>query len=595
MTFPIHFLICNLFITVLLALILFAKQLFKKHITFNAQYSLWYIFAAALMLPFIPFRIFSPEKFYLLISQLFRTTSAKQVLSAVNSTEIASRTTDVWVQDFSTAVASASGPLFLHILWGIWIAGGCLVSFYFIYNMARIYILRKRAYLITEQTEPELYQHYTNCLKELHIHRHIALYASCSISSPVSYGFIRPKVMIPQDLDILMTEEEVRYIFLHELQHYKHKDAVLNTLSCILLIIYWFNPLIWYSFRQMQKDRELSCDHAVMDVIGKENYAQYGFTLIRYAETLRGSMFFSPLSNMGGTKKTMQRRITAIADYQKSAMKQKFKSAALITLICAVVLCSSPLFTAYAFSGSAFHLTGNNWDTLDAAAYFGNQTGTFVLYDMNADHYLIYNKELSEQRVSPVSTYKIYSGLIALEENLISPDSSVQKWDGTNQRYDVWNCDQTIVSAMQNSVNWYFKNLDCQAGLSTLYSYYNKFSYGNCDLSGGIETYWDSSLKVSPIEQVNSLVGLLTNEWNFKPQNIQTIKDALFLSEIPAGKLYGKTGTGERNGQNCNGWFVGFVENGDDVYCFATNIRDSANATGSAAAQITINILADIL
>ena len=76
---------------------------------------------------------------------------------------------------------------------------------------------------------------------KIKIRRHVALYASCNISSPVSYGLLYPKVIIPQDMDILLSEQDVYYIFLHELQHYKHKDAALNYISCILQIIYWFN------------------------------------------------------------------------------------------------------------------------------------------------------------------------------------------------------------------------------------------------------------------------------------------------------------------------------------------------------------------
>ncbi|MFQ8690723.1 MAG: M56 family metallopeptidase, partial [Blautia sp.] len=47
--------------------------------------------------------------------------------------------------------------------------------------------------------------------------------SSCQIQSPVSYGWIRPKIIIPQDLDISLSQEELRFIFLHELQHCRHR------------------------------------------------------------------------------------------------------------------------------------------------------------------------------------------------------------------------------------------------------------------------------------------------------------------------------------------------------------------------------------
>ena len=79
-----------------------------------------------------------------------------------------------------------------------------------------------------------------------------------------------------------------------------------------------------------------------------------------------------------------------------------------------------------------------------------------------------------------------------------------------------------------------------------------------------------------------------------KEENIQAIKNSLFISDISIGRLYGKTGTGVVNGQNSNGWFIGFIEHGERVYCFAANLQNADNATGSTASEITIEILNSI-
>lgn len=46
-------------------------------------------------------------------------------------------------------------------------------------------------------------------------------------------------------------------------------------------------------------------------------------------------------------------------------------------------------------------------------------------------------------------------------------------------------------------------------------------------------------------------------------------------------------------GENVNGWFIGFVENGEETYVFATNIQGGAQANGSMAGKITLDILND--
>ena len=148
---------------------------------------------------------------------------------------------------------------------------------------------------------------------------------------------------------------------------------------------------------------------------------------------------------------------------------------------------------------------------------------------------------------------------------------------------------------MNSSVNWYFQTVDEQLGSSSVYNYIQEIGYGNENMNGDFSTYWmESSLKISPIEQVELLTKLHNNSFEFSPENINAVKDAILLSSSDAGTLYGKTGTGRVDGQDVNGWFVGFVETADNTYFFATNIGADSNATGSNATEITMSILSDM-
>ena len=148
---------------------------------------------------------------------------------------------------------------------------------------------------------------------------------------------------------------------------------------------------------------------------------------------------------------------------------------------------------------------------------------------------------------------------------------------------------------MRHSVNWYFKRLDAQSGISELSQFYQSIGYGNAEVGRSTEDYWNAStLKISPLEQIELLRKLRENAWGFSTQNIEAVKNALLLSDSPDYRLYGKTGSGKVNGQTVSGWFVGYVETPDNTYYFATNLQDSANATGPAAAQLTLSILQDM-
>ena len=197
-------------------------------------------------------------------------------------------------------------------------------------------------------------------------------------------------------------------------------------------------------------------------------------------------------------------------------------------------------------------------------------------------------------RVAPDSTYKIYDALFGLDSNIITPKDSFLAWDGKTYPFDAWNADQTLQSAINASVNWYFQKIDERLGISAINKYLDQIDYGNQDTTGDLSSYWmESSLKISPIEQVELLTKLYTNNLNFSAKNIKTVKDAILISSSGNKKFYGKTGTGRINGKDINGWFIGFVETAGHTCFFATNIEADDDATGSKAAEITMSILSD--
>ena len=594
MTFPIHFLLCNIVLTGFLGLVLLFRTVFRRHVTADSRRRIWYIWMLALVLPLVPEQLFDPAGLIYKIRDLLPSASSVSGIPAeTNDTAITSM--QLGLSDFASSLdGSTALPLstFLAAFWGI----GCAVTFLcFIIQIYKIYMLKNSARRITPEQEPDLYALYSSCMRKAGVRRQVDLYTSCRIESPASCGILRPTIFIPEDLDILLSADDIRFIFLHELQHLKHKDAILNGLSCILQILYWFHPLIRYSFTIMRRDCEIACDHAVIRTAGREQAASYGHMLIRYAGSLRDHAFLSPLSSLGGDKSAALRRIKEIAEYRPDTRSRKCRSIVILLLTALLLLAASPFLSVYAFPDSTFDLSdlsAKQLEQIDLSACFAETQGSFVLYDVTKDQWQIYNEKLSTRRVSPDSTFKIYSGLFALEEGLIAPESSGREWNGTAYPFESWNQDQTLATAMQNSVNWYFQDLDQQMGISALYSYYRQVSYGNCDLSSGTDHYWaEASLKISPAEQVLLLSGLLQNRWGFDEENIQAVKNALFIADTPLGKLYGKTGTGLENGKNVNGWFVGFLENEGHVRCFATNIRDTDGADGTAAAEITLEVL----
>jgi bla regulator protein BlaR1 len=253
-----------------------------------------------------------------------------------------------------------------------------------------------------------------------------------------------------------------------------------------------------------------------------------------------------------------------------------------------------PIFSVMAYDDQRYEFDGKRTIYENLSKYFAEYEGSFVLYDLQADQYRIYNENKSTFRVSPNSTYKIYSALFALESNIITRENSTMKWNGKQYPYDSWNRSQNLSTAMKSSVNWYFQDLDKKVHLNNIQHYLKQINYGNYNLSGGVSQYWiESSLKISPIEQVQLLKAFYRNEFGFKKKNVQTVKEVIQLEEKDGAQLSGKTGTGSVNGKNINGWFIGYVETKKNTYFFATNIQNENNTYGSKAVEISKAILKD--
>lgn len=591
--FFIHFIMSALASSLAILLILLLKKGLKKHISTRWQYNMDLFFFILLTVPFLPSGLLN---FMNVGNWLFgglhlgQATTTGVAAMAGGTAEAANGMG--WLQDFTMSVDRASPGRIDFIFLLIWFTGvATLTAFTFICNRK----LRLIKESMKQMEDVEIAELFRQCKVELGIKRDILLGTSILVKSPMTIGLFRTRVILPVEIRESLFTKDIRYILLHELTHCKNKDIPLNNLMCLFQILYWFNPLVFFAFREMRLDREMACDLSVLRRLPAEHHVEYGKTLLNFASKLSPSAALSFAADMGGSKRQIKKRIEGIASFVKESKLLRVKSVCIFALMGVFILCQIPIVAALsAYDSDFYHFQSNNVVYEDLSSHFDDYDGSFVLYDLEADQYHIYNREKSVTRVSPDSTYKIYSALIAMDTGVIDTNRSMRGWDGTSYPYEAWNKDQDLMSAMQNSVSWYFQDLDAQIGGKELASYYTRLSYGNHDLTGDIADYWmESSLLISPVEQVELLKDFYQNTTIFKREHVDTLKSILRLSEKDGAVLSGKTGTGSVNGKTINGWFIGYVENNGHTVIFATNIQGDDEAGGSAAVQITLSILKD--
>ena len=591
--FMIRFLLCNVFISGIVGILLIAKWVFRNNLSSRMQYNLWLLLLGLLAVPFIPFRLISFPQIFSWLSSV-RNSSASHADVGTNNvmnTDLSGTTN--WMNDFAISVNHDTSSVTGYILLSIWIVGMLVMMILVIKSSLRLRIIKRSALPLQN---PEVRRLYNKCLNEMKIIRNIPVYSTAFLKSPIIVGFLKPCIYLPIHLISDYHESDMRYMLLHELQHYRHKDAFANYLMNFAGVLYWFNPFVWFALREMRNDREIACDTSVLKMLEEDDYEDYGNTLINFIEKVS----FSPFpfaANLSGNMKQMKRRIINIASYEKPTFCKKLKGMTAFILTTVLIMGLTPFISTYAADESRYQWksSSENISYVDFSKYFGKYEGSFVLYDLENDAWSIHDMEHATLRVAPNSTYKIYDALFGLEEGVITPENSFIAWNGETYPFEAWNADQTLQSAMNSSVNWYFQAVDEQLGASDVYSYVQEIGYGNENMSGDFSSYWmESSLEISPIEQVELLTKLQNNSFDFAPENINAVKDAICLSASDAGTFYGKTGTGRVNGQDVNGWFIGYIETADNTYFFATNISADSDATGGNATEITMSILSDM-
>lgn len=575
-----QFLIGNLWNACLICMMLGLKWLLRNRLSLRFQYHSWFVLACSLFLSFLPNGIWSAFQSAKSVGQRAFAISNTSINTAVVATEAG------WLQDTTELIARPENSRFIFIASFLWLAG--VLAFIVVY-LVGIWRLHTIKHLSVEPSYA-CRKRFDECQLKLGLKRHIKLLQSRFITTPISFGWKKSFVVLPKGGIDGLPKSELDHILLHELTHIKHGDTMTNYLLCVIQILFWCNPLVWLALRQIRRDREAYCDWDVMNEMTceKERIA-YGQTILRFAAVSN-----SPLPTAAGfcqSKNQLKYRLQQVVDFQRETKWKRllgqcfagFLALAAIGQIPVLAYCTEYTETHYSPSGT-LTVVESDWER-----FLGNSDGCAVVYDLSTDQYTVSNESEVTRRVPPCSTYKIYSALNALEQGIITPEANTIAWDGAAYPFASWNRDQTLRSAMQDSVNWYFNALDQSAGSAQMEDFFTKIGYGDCNFGNDSDGFWNGSgVKISALEQVELLVKLYRNDFGFRDESIAAVRDAILLDE---DGLYGKTGTGRLNDTNIAGWFIGFVETHQCTYFVAVYLHSQNGSDGALAYETASNIL----
>ena len=159
------------------------------------------------------------------------------------------------------------------------------------------------------------------------------LYMGRSIDMPFSYGVFHKRIYLPLGL----TVEEKAQIIAHEKVHLKRQDPLIKMVGYLMVILHWFNPILWLSYTLMIKDMELSCDERTLQEASKEEKSAYAKALLKISQDAPKTLAATAYS-LGDVGK----RIQNIFSFKKTTWKEKVVFVLIFFLMLALLL-TNPL------------------------------------------------------------------------------------------------------------------------------------------------------------------------------------------------------------------------------------------------------------
>ena len=102
------------------------------------------------------------------------------------------------------------------------------------------------------------------------------IFQSENVSFPFVLGIIKPRIYLP----FKMNGQYLEHVVAHEQAHICRKDHWWKPLGFLLLMIHWFNPLMWLAYVLLCRDIELACDEKVIKELGNEQRGDYTQALV---------------------------------------------------------------------------------------------------------------------------------------------------------------------------------------------------------------------------------------------------------------------------------------------------------------------------
>jgi Tol biopolymer transport system component/beta-lactamase regulating signal transducer with metallopeptidase domain len=219
-------------------------------------------------------------------------------------------------------------------------------------------------------TDEEYIKIFSEVKGKIGLSRNTVLLVSSEIQVPFSTGIIRPCVVLPSDM--LIPDDKLRMILIHELTHLKHFDDLINLMCQTTKAFMFFHLLYHLAVKELGLSSEQICDiHAVKLTGKREHYAQ---CLLDFSQA---SIAGFPVG-FSTSKKLISKRVKFILEGEMMKIARK-KIALLLVSLAVVILTLSSVRIINPASARA------QAPQKSQIAFYSTRDGNYEVYVMDTD------------------------------------------------------------------------------------------------------------------------------------------------------------------------------------------------------------------
>ncbi|WP_448212654.1 M56 family metallopeptidase [Colwellia sp. MEBiC06753] len=313
----LHFLWQGLLIAVLTKLFLIIISTKRPTIRYGV---LCGAMLTSLLLPLLTFNYFYQADSYqgLVENQLF-TSNLPETLQQHSASD--------WLQQVNDYLP------YLSVVWLFW------VVFLTCKMLLEMWQIQQLPYKNVISTEPELLSRFQQLAQQIGLKRAPKLIISLTAQVPMALGWLKPTVLMPAQMLLGLSQEQLEMLILHELAHIKRYDYLINFLQTLIEILLFFHPAVLWISKQMRQEREYCSDDIAVHHSGSP--IAYAHTLADTATLCKSHRHTIPTMAMAASGGDLKARVVRLVNHSCSSQNSSGQWLAGITILLAIGLTAS--------------------------------------------------------------------------------------------------------------------------------------------------------------------------------------------------------------------------------------------------------------